>query len=53
MAKEAEEKIAANRTRKKRKTPPIMVEMTQIKLDMPESDISDSKSDCIVVALLK
>lgn len=51
IAKEAEKKIAANKTRKKRKTSPVMVEMTQTKLDMSESDVSDSESDCIVVAL--
>ena len=50
IAKEAEKKTAANKTRKKRKTSPIMVEMTQTRLDISESDVSDSGSDCIVVA---
>ena len=50
IAKEAEKKTAANKTRKKRKSSPIMVEMTQTRLDMSESDLSDSESDCIVVA---
>lgn len=53
MAKEAEKVTAANKTRKKRKTFPIMVEMTQTRLDMSESDESDSESDCIVVASLR
>lgn len=43
IAKEAEKKTAANKTRKKRKTSPVMVEMTQTKLDMSESDVSDSE----------
>ncbi len=50
IAKEAEEKTAANKARKKRKPSPITVEMTQTKVDMSESDVSEAESDCIVVA---
>lgn len=47
MAKEAEKMTAANKTRK---TFPIIVEMTQTRFDMSESDEGDSESDCVVVA---
>lgn len=50
IAKEAEKKPLANKTRKKRKTSPIIIEVTQAKLGMSESDVSDSESDCVVVA---
>ena len=50
IAKEAEEKTAANKARKKRKSSPIAVEMIQTEVDMSESDVSEAESDCIVVA---
>lgn len=50
IAKEAEVKTAANEALKKRKSSPTMVEVTQTKVDMFESDVSEAESDYIVVA---
>jgi len=50
IAKEAEMKTAANKIRRKRKPSPIMVEMTQTRPVMSESDVSHSGPDCVVVA---
>ena len=50
IAKEAEEKTSANKARKKRKPSPITVKMTQTKVDMSESDLSEIESDRIIVA---
>ena len=50
IAREAEKKTAANRILKRRESSSVTVEITHTGVDMSESDLDDSESDCIVVA---
>ena len=53
IAKQAEERTAANKVRKKSKPSSITVQTNNKDLDMSETDASQVESDCIVGVCLR